>query len=404
MSPPINAVQILTECGSWHKTGCLSVKSEATAWRIFFRDGEVQYSDCLATDLSQLQYFFLKQGWNDAVKILKKMPQEESSPKLAEANQENEFDQAMAWMWLYKGLDISQLKQLMKDISLDALEKFLWLKNGKTEWHEKEPLPSWIQASVTEKSSLELGQIIKHLNQRLKDWQTTSNNLDSPHQRPYLLDFNDVEKPIPNGTLSPEALSQLAELLRRGLSLRQLSLYLKRDELQVAKLLTPYIDGKVIHLRPPNSPFDQLPNILRDTQSLLEKSKPTSTNSFKIVCIDDSPIMLSEIKRLLNQDKYDITTIDDPIKASAMIFKIKPDLILLDITMPKINGYSLCRLLRHSAVFDATPIIMVSGNTGLIDKARAKLCGATGYLTKPFTQSELVTIIDKHLEPATSMV
>jgi len=119
--------------------------------------------------------------------------------------------------------------------------------------------------------------------------------------------------------------------------------------------------------------------------------------TFKIVCIDDSPTILSEIERFLGNTRYEVTTVDDPIQASSVIFRIKPDLILLDITMPKINGYRLCSLLRSSAVFDETPIIMVTGNTGLIDKARAKLAGATDYFTKPFTQQGLMGMVEKYL-------
>ena len=303
----------------------------------------------------------------------------------------------MAWVWLHKSLDIPQLKQLIKEVTLDAIETFFWLKEGITEWHEREPMPSWIQASITETTGINLGQTIKYLHQRLHAWYTTPKQFKSPHQRPYILDERDIGKPIANGTLSPEAFGQLTSLLNRGLSLRQVSLYLKLDEIQVAKLLAPYIEGKVIHLRLPISPLNQLPDILRDDKLFLNKQEKKPSKIRKIVCIDDNPIILSEIKRFLKDENYEVTAIDDPVKASSIIFKIKPDLILLDITMPKINGYSLCGLLRNSAVFDSTPIIMVSGNTGLIDKARAKLSGATGYLSKPFSQKELKDITDKYL-------
>ena len=66
--------------------------------------------------------------------------------------------------------------------------------------------------------------------------------------------------------------------------------------------------------------------------------------------------------------------------------------------MPRINGYKLCGLLRGSESCHHTPIIMVTGHKGLIDKARAKLAGATDYLTKPFTQQGLMEVIEKHLK------
>ncbi len=94
-----------------------------------------------------------------------------------------------------------------------------------------------------------------------------------------------------------------------------------------------------------------------------------------------------------------MTALEDPVQASSVIFRLEPDLILLDITMPRINGYKLCSLLRGSQAFHKTPIIMVTGNTGLIDKAKARIAGATDYFTKPFTQDGLRGIIQKHLVP-----
>jgi two-component system, chemotaxis family, response regulator PixG len=75
----------------------------------------------------------------------------------------------------------------------------------------------------------------------------------------------------------------------------------------------------------------------------------------------------------------------------------KPDLILLDVGMPNLDGYELCSLLRRHPLFKHTPIIMVTGLTGFIDRAKARLVGASGYLTKPFTQSELLKTVFKHL-------
>ena len=79
------------------------------------------------------------------------------------------------------------------------------------------------------------------------------------------------------------------------------------------------------------------------------------------------------------------------------IIRCKPNLILLDINMPGLDGYELCSLLRRNRSFKTTPIIMVTSNSGLIDRARAKMVGASGYLTKPFSQSDLVKTVFKYL-------
>jgi twitching motility two-component system response regulator PilG len=89
--------------------------------------------------------------------------------------------------------------------------------------------------------------------------------------------------------------------------------------------------------------------------------------------------------------------INDPLKALIQIMRIKPDIVLLDVGMPNLDGYELCSMLRRHSHFRETPVIMVTGHTGFIDRARAKFVGASGYLTKPFTRPELIKMVFHHL-------
>lgn len=123
--------------------------------------------------------------------------------------------------------------------------------------------------------------------------------------------------------------------------------------------------------------------------------------TYTVACIDDSPTVLNAIQKFLEDQSLSVVAINDPVKALMQIVRSKPDLILLDITMPNLDGYELCALLRRHPRYKRTPIVMVTGNTGLIDRARAKLVRASGYLTKPFTQSDLLKMVFKHL-PAKS--
>jgi two-component system, chemotaxis family, response regulator PixG len=118
---------------------------------------------------------------------------------------------------------------------------------------------------------------------------------------------------------------------------------------------------------------------------------------YTVACIDDSPTILQSINSFLDDSAFSVLMINDPVKALMQVVRNKPHLILLDIGMPNLDGYELCSLLRRHPSFKNTPIIMVTGNTGLIDRAKAKLVGASGYLTKPFNQSELLKIMFKHL-------
>jgi two-component system, chemotaxis family, response regulator PixG len=138
--------------------------------------------------------------------------------------------------------------------------------------------------------------------------------------------------------------------------------------------------------------------VLERPLTLEVESKPVEapTRSYKIICIDDSPSILQAIRNYLDE-QFTVLMVHDPLKAVMQIMRQRPDLVLLDVGMPQLDGYELCSMLRRHPSFQQTPIIMVTGHTGFIDRARAKLVGASGYLTKPFTQPELLQTIAKHL-------
>ena len=394
--------QLLTELSSSQASGVLKASNGKSVWHIYLKDGELQYVDCSVQTLAQLSYFLCRQGLDQAFNALKEMP---PVVKIEEASTATDaqglIQRSMLWLQERQILDEIQSRQIIENITQDSLETFLWLRQAQAAWENGTTSPEWVTTVLGETPLLELVDTIQFLRQRLKGWQNCCADIWSPYQRPYLLDFHHISKPVTNGKLSAETLTKLAQLMSRGFSIRQLSVLLKQDELHIAQLFGPYVEQNVIYLRNPQPPFDHLPRVpaVRKMPTIAQTAQAAQASNriFKIVCIDDSPTILSEIERFLGNTRYEVTTVDDPIQASSVIFRLKPDLILLDITMPKINGYRLCSLLRSSSVFDETPIIMVTGNTGLIDKARAKLAGATDYFTKPFTQKGLTDVVEKYL-------
>lgn len=103
------------------------------------------------------------------------------------------------------------------------------------------------------------------------------------------------------------------------------------------------------------------------------------------------------VKQILTGQGYETIAIGDPLKALSSVFQIIPDLILCDISMPELDGYEVCAMLRTSTLFRQTPIIMLTGKDGFIDRVRAKLIGATDYLTKPFGESELLMLVESYI-------
>jgi two-component system, chemotaxis family, response regulator PixG len=133
------------------------------------------------------------------------------------------------------------------------------------------------------------------------------------------------------------------------------------------------------------------------TKEKTANSSATPKKLYKILSVDDSPTILKEISHFLEDENFSVVTISEPLKAVMSIIREKPDLILLDLNMEGIDGYELCRLVKNNSMFKKTPIVMVTGNKGLVDKVRAKLVGASGYLTKPFDRTELLKTVFMHL-------
>ena len=412
-----NPRELLSRLATSNSSGCLEFDEGLISWKIYLQQGNLQYVYCSAQLLDQLKYHLHYLEFKQAVAALKYLPS--SYVKIqsylqgkSSAQNQNLYSNVISWLITEKHLKPSQGLELIEHINKDALQFCLWLDRGTSSWQNEKPIPFWIREQLGSSLSLSLSECLDVEQTRLTQWQHCSAELLSVHQRPYFTPGWE-QKPIPtSGSLNDRALKELSQVIRGSTSIRQLSLLLKKDELYVAQILSPYIDDKIIYLRNAQSPLDKLPSIPRlrkniqhspliplfaNSKNEHKNSEITTVKTWKIVCIDDSPTILNEIKRFLDRDRFEVTAIDDPVQALPIIFRLKPDLILLDITMPRINGYKICGLLRSSDHCNQTPIIMVTGNTGLIDKARAKLAGATDYFTKPFTRQELMLLIEKYL-------
>ena len=122
-----------------------------------------------------------------------------------------------------------------------------------------------------------------------------------------------------------------------------------------------------------------------------------NTKAYTIVCIDDSKAVVNAIKMYLDDNIFSVVGINDPLKALMQVIRLKPDMILLDITMPTLDGYELCSLLRKNSSLKETPIIMVTGKKGIINRVKAKMVKASDYITKPFQKKDLLKVMFKYI-------
>lgn len=119
--------------------------------------------------------------------------------------------------------------------------------------------------------------------------------------------------------------------------------------------------------------------------------------SMKVMVIDDSKTIRRTAETLLKKEGCEVITATDGFEALAKIADSRPDIIFVDIMMPRLDGYQTCALIKNNNAFKGTPVIMLSSKDGLFDKARGKIVGSEQYLTKPFTKNELLDAIRSHV-------
>lgn len=119
-------------------------------------------------------------------------------------------------------------------------------------------------------------------------------------------------------------------------------------------------------------------------------------DGLKVMIIDDSKTIRRTAETLLAKAGCEVITAVDGFDALAKIADSNPDLIFVDIMMPRLDGYQTCSLIKNNANFASKPVIMLSSKDGLFDKARGRIVGSDEYLTKPFSKEELFDAIERH--------
>jgi two-component system, chemotaxis family, response regulator PixG len=402
----LNPIKLLEQLATSQAKGCLRITSNDVVWLLYFYEGKLFYANHSLEPIERLEQHLRR----ISPIVLANQVYTDLREQLKEANLEATYPsldyQAIRWLIAQGHISEQTAGTLVKSITKEVLQSYLLVTSGTSELISRETaFPIWWSGNFL--------FVTKECQTELQAWQALQPAIKSPYQRPYLMN---VEHPL----LTPDVKAKLSKILI-GFSFRQLSLLLKQDELTVANNLYRLISNQIVGLRPPQPPFDRLHKLYaagaekdlfdEKTQSVTDslaavnpdRNQSTTTGdlteqaTYKIACVDDSPTILREINRFLDGDSFKVFPIVDSGTALMKIIRINPDIILLDVGMPTIDGYKLCSMLRKHPAFKKTPIVMVTGNTGIIDRAKAKMAGSTDYMTKPFTQSGLIEMVSSHL-------
>ena len=343
----LHPLSLLAQLVSRNASSCLQVVSEASSWSLYFHEGKLAYASSSLDPFERLDRHLRQLSRQiptlvSAVRVQMRLLFETEAEHDFLANRDY---QAIRWLVDQRHLEVKQALRLIEELAKEVLEPFLAIQEGSYEVIEAHTFIDYPHLC-----QLDLRPIVEECQQRLRRRQSAQ------PAKPIA-----IAQPDFGGQRSFQRISRLA-----------------------ARPANPS----------PSRPYDPYNPQPRTEDAVAAES---TTKQYNIACVDDSPTILQSINSFLDDSSFTVCMINDPVKALMQIVRIKPDLILLDVGMPNLDGYELCSLLRRHPHFRNTPIVMVTGLTGFIDRAKARLVGASGYITKPFTQSELLKTIFKHL-------
>ncbi|MBW4665391.1 MAG: response regulator [Chroococcus sp. CMT-3BRIN-NPC107] len=218
---------------------------------------------------------------------------------------------------------------------------------------------------------LNLAKLIADVNRRQQQIATFASTIRSIEAVPYFSP-NTAHK-----ITNPTVRKHLEQWVDGERSLIDIAEGLNKDVLQVAQSYLPWVQAGWVLIGDNNVPVSK-------------KELPI------ILAVDDSPIMQVAIKRALSE-QYQVLIASNAKDALMLLHRTDVKLLLLDVTMPEIDGLEVCRTVRSIAKFRELPIIMVTAKDGFFDKVKGKFAGSTDYVTKPFNSEQLCQLVAKHI-------
>ncbi|MGF1568762.1 MAG: response regulator [Nodosilinea sp.] len=208
-----------------------------------------------------------------------------------------------------------------------------------------------------------------------------------------------IQHPEPiQAQVSPQVFQSLMQLLDGQRSLRDLAVKLGQDVVNLTQAIQPYLKAGWITLEE-IADFPSLGASLGAHSAATQRERP-----LRIACVDDSPMICKAMGQVIRAAGYDFVPITEGVRAIPRLLAQPPDLVFLDLVMPDTNGYEICSSLRKISRFKDVPIIILSGNDGLVDQVRARLLGASDFLSKPMEPIVILSVIRKHLNQLESLI
>lgn len=364
-------------CTTNQYSGKLDIKSSKYKWSLYYRFGRIiwaaggihpfrrwrrkvtQYCPQIKIDEIKLESIQLTNELWDYQLLTTLYKQKKVDRNQVEAVAKNVISEVLfdiAQQVNFEDVSCSRNPKVILDISLTFMNTDFFLKRMEEEWY------AWSSAGLAN---------------------------FTPHLSPELLQPKQVQQLV-----TPNVYKNFVNFINGKYTLQDLAIKLNFNVLKISSDLLPFILRGFIQM----SEITDLPLSVKEVKKNIIALPKKESKIPLIACIDDSVQVCQTLESVITSNDMRFIKIQDAIQALPTLIENKPDLILLDLMMPVVNGYEVCAQIRRVAQFAKIPVIILTGSDGLFDRFRAKVAGSTDFMTKPIVPQKLLDMINKHLE------
>jgi two-component system, chemotaxis family, response regulator PixG len=387
---------------SWGEfTGTVDISTASgQAWEMVFYQGQIVWSLDL-THPNRLWQRLLDTHLDDASVRLELLVESANCQEWVGLEQRRKtslyYEGAIALVESAR-IDASQLTAMLTTAAQETIFDLLQYSQGQKLTFRSQPDLFVNRPPIT----INTEEIIDRAEAMWQEWHRQKLGNISPNKTPI------IKHPVQlYRQTTPIIYQNLVQVITGTRTLREIAVEINEDLLLLTRSLTRYIQTGIIELTDlpdlisPKFSSELLPD-RKQLKSIESTSSAGSVPSKLVICIDDSPQICEVMRSIVTDAGYRFIAIQDATQALPRLLENKPDLIFLDLIMPKVNGYEICGQIRRISSLTQTPIVILTGRDGLLDRLRSKVVGASEFICKPINKDTIDTSLHKYIGVLTS--
>ncbi len=324
-------------------------------WIIYLGDGNVHFATTTVGQSERLEY--INQVYCPNIII----------PPLPAHQSDYEF---LCELWQNQHLSLQDFRQLAFIITQEAMVNILSIRKVKPKFSNKLRISELVL-------STSIQPLVSPVTVMISQWRDLRKVIGSPLNRINLLNSESLYKHLWQQFSSGRNIEIYRQVLTKKYSFYEAAGLLKTDVIQLGNLLLPLVESGTIEIIP--------------------YFTKTKKEEILIACVDSDQNFQQNIRLTLEQNNYSLLTILRSSTAITTLIEQQPQLLLIEWDMPEVSGAELCAIVRNSLLIKNLPIIILSSKDSLIDRMKVKMAGASDFLPKPFTPSQLIAMVNKHI-------